>query len=238
MEVVNHPDGTLTATRYYTHGGRQIAVRTDDESLYWLAADHQGTTTATVESLTHQTEVRYRDLYGSERGTPAASWVDDHGFLGGVEDPSGLTHLGAREYDPALGRFISADPVLDLTDSQQMGGYAYANHSPVTFSDPTGLFIFEDADGGGQQARTRIDSEGNRITEFSGDIDEARKEISDDLQKEADQARDILNTSIVDVVIDVGADILLDLIGVNDIKSCIGAGDMWACASLLMDLIP
>ena len=47
-----------------------------------------------------------------------------------------------------------------------------------------------------------------------------------------------MNTSIVDVVIDVGADILLDLIGVNDIKSCIGAGDMWACASLLMDLVP
>jgi hypothetical protein len=29
--------------------------------------------------------------------------------------------------------------VMDLTDAQQIHGYAYSNNSPVTFSDPTGL---------------------------------------------------------------------------------------------------
>ncbi|WP_354264050.1 RHS repeat-associated core domain-containing protein [Paractinoplanes tereljensis] len=33
--------------------------------------------------------------------------------VGGRSDSTGLTHLGAREYDPELGRFISHDPVLD-----------------------------------------------------------------------------------------------------------------------------
>ena len=50
-----------------------------------------------------------------------------------------LTHLGAREYDPNTGRFISVDPLMDLSDPQQMHGYAYANNNPVTFNDATGL---------------------------------------------------------------------------------------------------
>ncbi|MET7992880.1 RHS repeat-associated core domain-containing protein [Amycolatopsis sp. NPDC005232] len=65
---------------------------------------------------------------------------DDKGFIGGAQDESGLTNLGAREYDPVTGRFISVDPVMDLDDPQQLNGYAYANNSPVTNSDPNGLF--------------------------------------------------------------------------------------------------
>ncbi len=61
-----------------------------------------------------------------------------------MEDPgkgasdTGLTHLGARQYDPATGRFISVDPILDLAGPQQTHGYSYANNAPVAFSDPTG----------------------------------------------------------------------------------------------------
>jgi hypothetical protein len=47
--------------------------------------------------------------------------------------------VGAREYDSTTGRFLSADPILDLEDPQQINGYAYANNSPVTRSDPSGL---------------------------------------------------------------------------------------------------
>ncbi|TDC06140.1 hypothetical protein E1265_34955, partial [Streptomyces sp. 8K308] len=61
------------------------------------------------------------------------------GFVGGITDNTGLTHLQAREYDPALGRFISLDPLMDLTDPQQLHGYTYANNNPTTYTDPTGL---------------------------------------------------------------------------------------------------
>jgi RHS repeat-associated protein len=62
------------------------------------------------------------------------------GFVGGTQDSTGLTHLGAREYDPANGRFISVDPVLDGIDPQSWNGYSYSGNNPVAHSDPTGLW--------------------------------------------------------------------------------------------------
>lgn len=234
MEVVKHPDGTVTASRYYSHGGQQIAVRTNDDTLHWLGGDLQGTTTATVDSETHAVQVRYFDLYGNTRGTPVASWVDDHGFLGGTEDPSGLTHLGAREYDPILGRFISADPVLDATDAQQMTGYAYANYSPVTFADPSGM-RYESGDGQWAPSSQQDPNWEWRLESgwYDWEPPPPKPPSDDDLE----EANEIMNTSTVDIVIDVAGDILLDLIGVNDLMSCIG-GDVWGCATLIMDLIP
>ncbi|MEV3934534.1 RHS repeat-associated core domain-containing protein [Glycomyces sp. NPDC049804] len=263
MEVVKAADGTLSASRYYAHGGSQVAIRTNDDNLSWLGADLQGTSTAAVDMDSHAVQVRYFDIYGNERGTPPGSWVDERGFLGATKDPSGLTHLGAREYDPLLGRFISADPLINPTDSQQMGGYAYANHSPVSFSDPSGLAPGYNSNGScidgdcsyysnhkdlrskedcqryaGTSAACGAGRGTGAVTDDQRARADAERDIDEDLQQDAEAAQDILNTSIVDVVIDVGAEILLDLIGVNDIMSCVGAGDMMACASLLMDLIP
>ncbi|CAM3102324.1 hypothetical protein STSO111631_00560 [Stackebrandtia soli] len=49
-----------------------------------------------------------------------------------------MTSVGAREYDPDLGRFISDDPVFDVSEPQSWNGYAYANNSPISFSDASG----------------------------------------------------------------------------------------------------
>ncbi|WUD85851.1 RHS repeat-associated core domain-containing protein [Streptomyces sp. NBC_00503] len=62
-------------------------------------------------------------------------------MVGGTTDSTGLTHLGAREYDPTLGRFISVDPIIDTTDPQQMHGYTYGNNNPLINSDPDGNFF-------------------------------------------------------------------------------------------------
>ncbi|WJV45587.1 RHS repeat-associated core domain-containing protein [Streptomyces flavofungini] len=58
---------------------------------------------------------------------------------GGTNDPTGLIHLGAREYDPTLGRFLSVDPINDHDDPAQLNAYSYAHNSPLTKSDPDGL---------------------------------------------------------------------------------------------------
>ncbi|WP_369174996.1 RHS repeat domain-containing protein [Streptomyces sp. R28] len=58
-----------------------------------------------------------------------------------ADDSTGLTHVGAREYDPSIGQFISIDPLLTLDQHQSLNGYVYANNTPVTTSDPSGLGV-------------------------------------------------------------------------------------------------
>ncbi|MEU4743522.1 RHS repeat-associated core domain-containing protein [Actinosynnema sp. NPDC023658] len=142
------PTGSTTAvgTRYYTHGGRNVARRTAGK-LTWTVEDHQGTALATVDAATLAVTKRYQDPFGVPRGPLPASWPDRHGFIGGVQDPGGTVHLGAREYDPTLGRFTAVDPILDETNPQQWNGYAYAENNPVTLSDPTGLATWMCPDG-------------------------------------------------------------------------------------------
>lgn len=130
--------GAREATRYYTHGDQAIAVRTGGR-LTWLAADHQGTAQIALDAETLQTTKRFLDPFGAPRG-PQAAFPGERGFIGGTRDDStGLTHLGAREYSPDLGRFVSVDPLLVADDPQQLNGYAYAANTPVVMSDPTGL---------------------------------------------------------------------------------------------------
>ncbi|MCX4808309.1 RHS repeat-associated core domain-containing protein [Streptomyces sp. NBC_01214] len=81
------------------------------------------------------------DPYGNVRGGDQNKWPDKRTFLGvGTDDnTTGLTHIGAREYDPSTGRFLSVAPIIDITDPLQMNGYTYSNGDPVNQSDPTGL---------------------------------------------------------------------------------------------------
>ncbi|MEV6527644.1 RHS repeat-associated core domain-containing protein [Longispora sp. NPDC051575] len=132
--------GIKTCARYYAHNGQQVAIRTN-AGLNWLAADQQGTTTVTISGAVGQAAaLRRQDPYGNARGATVGTWPTamDKGFVGGTQDATGLTHLGAREYDPLIGRFTSVDPVIDVQSPQQMHGYSYANNSPVTFADPDG----------------------------------------------------------------------------------------------------
>ncbi|MGW7170908.1 RHS repeat domain-containing protein [Streptomyces sp. NPDC054884] len=128
----------FTAQRYYP-AGDATAVRTET-SLSWMVDDHHGTASMTVDATTQTITRRYTKPFGEPRGTTPSAWPDDKGFLGKPADTdTGLTHIGAREYDPATGRFLSVDPVLAPDDHESLNGYAYANNTPVTMSDPTGL---------------------------------------------------------------------------------------------------
>ncbi|GAA2218149.1 RHS repeat-associated core domain-containing protein [Micromonospora olivasterospora] len=135
-------EGTVnTGTRYYDFAGVTCASRTGGSAitnLTWLYSDHQGTQQIAINAGTQKVDIRRQTPYGTPRGSNPI-WVNNKGFVGGDNDPTNLVNIGARKYDQMLGRFISVDPIMDLADPQQWNAYAYANNSPVTFSDPTGL---------------------------------------------------------------------------------------------------
>ncbi len=54
----------------------------------------------------------------------------------------GLARLGARLYDPAIGRFLSRDALLIPRAASKTNPYAFADNDPVNKSDPTGLYTF------------------------------------------------------------------------------------------------
>ncbi|MFI0811876.1 polymorphic toxin-type HINT domain-containing protein [Streptomyces echinatus] len=132
---------TPKVTRYFDLGGGNQAVQQDDGSISFTLADHHGTAQLAVAAGTQKLTQRRTLPFGGIRGAKPSAWPGTKGFVGGTDDTkdTGLTHLGAREYDPTAGRFISVDPLMSPAEPQSLNAYAYANNSPVTSSDPSGL---------------------------------------------------------------------------------------------------
>ncbi|MFD9339074.1 polymorphic toxin-type HINT domain-containing protein [Streptomyces sp. NPDC060028] len=138
--VLDKATKAVSGTRYYNVPGGTAMRTSTDGRVRFLTADHHGTNTLSIAASTLTFNRRKQLPYGAERGTPPAAWPSQKGFVGGdIDKTTGLTHIGARDYDTKLGQFISVDPLLDLNSPQSLNGYNYANNNPITESDPTGL---------------------------------------------------------------------------------------------------
>ncbi|MFF5974398.1 ricin-type beta-trefoil lectin domain protein [Streptomyces sp. NPDC012769] len=221
-EVTVQPGGVLVNSQrtYATPGGSVLryAYGTGGDQLVALTTDHQGSTYAEVAmSGTMAVRIRKQDPFGNQRGasTAGVNMQAHTGFLNKTrDDSSGYTLLGARLYDPVVGRFLSADPQMDLNDPLQANGYVYAHNNPVTYADPTG------------EAITLTASE--RAAALAG----AGLSAAQVAQAQAMQGK-----SLSSVILAIAWETLKDFIGINDAMACFG-GDMWSCASIIVDAIP
>lgn len=141
----------VSAQRFYATDLGLTAVRSSDTEITYLLPQQQDSDEAAVDGLTHSVTRRYLTPYGENRTdapSGTTSWPSDRAFLGkSLDQGTGLTSVGAREYDAAIGRFISPDPILDPVDPAQALAYPYANNNPLAFSDPTGLRPLDADDG-------------------------------------------------------------------------------------------
>ena len=150
----------VSCTRPYNYAAAgTVGVRTPG-GLSWQATDHQGTPQYSFRAGDLAETQRRTTPFGAERGGSPA-WPSSAGFVNGTKDPTGLTHIGARDYDPALGRFESVDPLFTVEDPQSWHGYAYADNTPVTSSDPTGLRTEDQFYGPGGKDSDFSDSSGS-----------------------------------------------------------------------------
>src|SRR3989344_1012080 len=79
-------------------------------------------------------------------GSNVYAFDEQRKFIGQEFDSStGLNYLNARYYNPAIGKFVSQDPLFWnfdqswLADPQNQNSYAYARNNPIIGSDPSGL---------------------------------------------------------------------------------------------------
>ncbi len=53
----------------------------------------------------------------------------------------GLINMNARLYDPAIGRFLSPDPYVQMPEnSQNFNRYSYCLNNPLKYTDENGEF--------------------------------------------------------------------------------------------------
>lgn len=138
------------ATRYYAAEGASVAMRVADGSasgkLTWLLTDGQSSTQLMITAAGGAVLRRRLNPFGKQRSTTQVLPAEtDRGFLGKAEDDStGLSLLGARMYDPSLGRFMSTDPITTPEQPQTLNVYAYARNNPVNSTDASGLYSWDD----------------------------------------------------------------------------------------------
>lgn len=74
-------------------------------------------------------------LYQSSMSSSNKLWFTGKPF----DSSTGLSYVGARYYDPTIGRFFGADPAqLDFDNLHSLNRYAYANNNPYRYVDPDG----------------------------------------------------------------------------------------------------
>ena len=124
----------------------------------YLHRDHLGSVESVTDAAGDSLKVQAYDPFGSRRAKDWKRALNDderkalageapqrtaRGYTGHEHlERTGLIHMNGRVYDPAIGRFLSPDPVVaDASFSQSWNAYSYAMNSPLSYSDPSGLTL-------------------------------------------------------------------------------------------------
>lgn len=111
----------------------------------YFGHDGLGSLTAVTDETGRQRSGLFYDAWGNVRAS-SGTWVGgSYQFTGAeVDSATGLYHMGARFYDPQIGRWLSEDPASGpIFDPASLNFYSYVYNNPLVFVDPTGLAACE-----------------------------------------------------------------------------------------------
>jgi RHS repeat-associated protein len=116
--------------------------------------------------------------YGDLRNSQGNLGTDKR-FTGQRLDSTGLYYYGARYYDATIGRFISADTIVQsFSNPQTLNRYSYCLNNPLKYTDPTGhdqqivtnddgTYAIMDGQGNFLGTATGIDDLASKMAEYS-----------------------------------------------------------------------
>lgn len=167
VEKVTHSSSLYEYKRYIAGGAalvtekhattveNGVSTETETETTQYLLKDHLGSVAVITNALGGVDQELSYDAWGQRRN--AATWGDltamarmsfdvsrtTRGFTGHeMVDAVGIIHMNGRIYDPNLGRFMQADPVIQFPDfSQSHNRYSYVLNNPLAYTDPTGYIL-------------------------------------------------------------------------------------------------
>jgi RHS repeat-associated protein len=154
QEVEFSNTGALTIKTYMPHGiGVEIdraasGAATATTEVNYVHQDRLGSPVAITDAVGNVKERMAYDAWGKRRTVDGAATpnnldgiTDNRGFTGHeMLDHLDLVHMNGRVYEPLLGRFLSADPILqDPMNGQSYNRYAYVLNNPTNLTDPTGF---------------------------------------------------------------------------------------------------
>ncbi len=129
--------GNVTARFVYVSRSHVPDIMLKGGRTYRLFSDHRGSVRLVVDTATGVVAQRIDyDEFGGVQADSTPSF-QPFGYASALYDPdTGFMHLGRRDYDPSIGRFLSRDGL-------GLGGglpnlYSYAAGDPVNFVDVDG----------------------------------------------------------------------------------------------------
>lgn len=150
-----------TEYRHQIPAGSSTVVytrRSDGTSgTYYATTDHLGSSDLVLDSSANVLARESFTPFGARRGSnwqnipttgdyAAFASTTRRGFTGHeMLDAVGLIHMDGRVYDPYLGRFLSADTIVQaLEASPSVNPYSYAWNDPLRYVDPDGHSLLGD----------------------------------------------------------------------------------------------
>lgn len=109
------------------------------QTVTYYHADALGSTVATSDESGMLLWRKSYDPYG-EKLSDGEGVNNSVSYTGDKhDDTTGLTYMGARYYDPQVGRFMGMDPVgFQDRNPASFNRYSYANNNPYKYVDPDG----------------------------------------------------------------------------------------------------